>query len=366
MNRAITIFMIILISGLLVSCGQQEATGEQTAAETKQIIVPVEAQLVKIRKIEQRVPVVGVLEPVNQVDILAEVSGEVTNIYKRLGDRVSTSDTLARIDDEVARSNFEQARAQVLSARNNVEIAKLNLSSDQNLFESGDISKLALENSTLALKSAQANYKSALANLSLLQKNFLDTRVTSPVAGLISRFYVDKGTMVSPGTPLYRVVNISTLKARVGIPQEVISRVVEGTRVNIRVTALNGTIYQGIVRHISPQADENSGAFTVEIHVQNTPGLKIKAGMSARFELVLNEFGEKLTIPDHALIIKNDNNFVYKIMNKKAELTPVVISETIGRNLVLESGLAENDTIVVVGMKNLGVNTRVQIETVHQ
>ena len=53
-------------------------------------------------------------------------------------------------------------------------------------------------------------------------------------------------------------------------------------------------------------------------------------------------------------------------MNKKAELTPVVISETIGRNLVLESGLAENDTIVVVGMKNLGVNTRVQIETVHQ
>ena len=375
MNFKTIISTILIFSFLLfiISCGRNQAEDQQSKnnktegfsdSETSKRI-PVEALVVKNNAVEQNIPLTGILKPLHSVDIVAEVSGKVEKIYKKLGDAVTTKDTLAVIDDKIPLSQYRQAKSQVLSAENNLKIAQLNLQSDEELYKRGDISKLTYENSVLAVKLAEANHLSALAALSLMEKGYHDTRISSPISGLISRKYIELGTMVMPNMPLYRVVDLTTLKIEVGISQATISHVILGSLAKVKISALNNKTVNGTVRYISPQADENTGAFTTEIHVKNTDEQSIRAGMTAKIDLILTDIRQQLTIPDHALVSKNGNNYVYKISRGTARLTDISITETIGSQVVIEDGLSKGDTIVVVGMKNLGVDTKVWLETVH-
>ncbi|MBI9073527.1 MAG: efflux RND transporter periplasmic adaptor subunit [Melioribacteraceae bacterium] len=367
-----TIISILLLF-LISSCGNTENPGTDkgenkhgtptVANDTK--AVPVEAIIASIKTVEQRLPLSGITQPLNSVDLISEASGKVKVLNKKLGEYVSTKDTLAIVDDRVPKSQFLQAKSQLLSAENNLMIAKLNLESDKELFENGDISKLAYENSVLNVKTAEANKLSAEASLSALEKSFYDTRITAPINGLISRKNIELGTMVSPGMNVYRVVDLKTIKINVGVPQDVISRVELGNKAEVIISALNNKSYNGVVKFISPQADETTGAFNIEIHVSNDPGLSIKAGMTAKLELLLETATDVLSVPEYALVPKNNEDYIYKVENGIALLTKIKIKEIIGSNVLIENNIEVGDTIVTVGMKNLGTKTKVFVEVVN-
>ena len=123
--------------------------------KTDEYRIPVEALVLKPQTLQQTLTLTGVLRPLHTVDLVAEVSGKITRINKELGDRVSTKDTLAYIDDKIPFNNYRQAKARLLSGENDLKIARLNLESDKELHKSEDISDIALQNSMLAVKNAQ-------------------------------------------------------------------------------------------------------------------------------------------------------------------------------------------------------------------
>jgi len=363
------LMLLLSISGIFCSQNSDDQRSNSGDGANTQITsikgVPVEAMVVKQQSVQQDIPLTAVLHPLHEVDIVAEVSGKIQKINKKLGDPVTPGDILAIIDDKIPLSNYRQAKSQVLSAENNLKIAQLNLKSDEQLMQTGDISELEYENSQLAVKTAEAAHLSALANLSLMEKAYRDTRIKSPIPGLISRKYIDIGMMVNPNMPLYRVIDLTKLKMEVGIPQSLITRVQVGSKAKVKISGFLDESSLGYVRHISPQADEQSGAFTVEIHVDNTPNLKIRAGMTAKVDITLNNFGAQLVIPKYALVTKNESDHVYKISHNKARLVNVRVGETFGAQIIINDGLTEGDTIVIVGMKNLGLETDIWIETLH-
>ncbi len=326
--------------------------------------IPVEIYIVKNREVQRDFSSSGILQPKHSVDIVAEVAGKIEKIEKSVGDHVTRNDVLAQIDDAIPLSNYKQAKSQVLSAENNLKITRLNLQSDEELFKSGDISKLEYENSVLTVKTAEANHLSALATLSLLEKAYNDTRIKSPINGQISRKYIDIGKMVNPNTPLYRVVDLSLLKLEIGMPQEYISNVHKGTRVRVAVSALGDEIFEGQVRYVSPQAEERTGSFAVEIHVKNTSRERLMAGMTARAEIIFENSSNKLLVPDHSLIKNNDSSFVFLIEGNHASQVPVIVGETYGNFVTVNNGLAEGDSIVTVGIKSLNDGSSVWVESV--
>ena len=371
MKILLSIFIIVMI----YSCSQNETETDTSVLEKNSVensdfdentkAIPVEAYVVKKGKFEEKLPFSGVLKPSHSVDIVSEASGKIIKINKELGDSVNRNDILAIIDDVVAKSNFEQANAQVLTTQNNLKIAELNLKSDKQLFENGDISQLEYENSELAVKSAEANHLASVANQNFMEKQFTDTRIVSPINGIVARKFIELGEMVTPATPVYRVVDLNVLKLEIGVPQSFISNIEIGDEAEITITALKNKTISGLVKYISPQADENTGAFMTEIQVKNTSDQLIRAGMTAKVNLILKSKEQQFIIPNYSLITKNDNHYVYKIEQEIAKLIPVTTGESYGSNLVIEEGLQEGDTIVVVGMKNLGTETKVWIETLN-
>jgi RND family efflux transporter MFP subunit len=368
------LFCAVWLGFLTVACGgdpgeREGPKGDQSASGSAEELgnprVPVEALVVRRMAVRQTLPLTGVVKPVHSVDIVTEVQGEVVRILGELGDAVSPDDTLAVIDDEIPLSEYRQARSQVLSAENNLKIAELNYKSDRELLENNDISRLAFENSQLAVKTAEANLLSALAHLSSAEKRYRDTRVVSPIAGLIARKYIDLGTMVTPNMPVYRVVDLSSIKVELGVPQSAVSHVRVGDSAEVSVAALDGQTFEGSVRFISPLADERSGAFPVEIHVTNTADRAIRAGMTVRIDLVLTDIRKQLAVPDYAVVVRDGGNYVYRVSGGTARLTEISVGETFGSSVIVNGGVTEGDTIVVVGMKNLGVETKVWVEVVH-
>lgn len=361
---------LILLFGMLLlnSCSEDNASEvNQDKTETSGVtnnLIPVEAMLITPKVIEQNLELTGKLVPKNSVDIAAEVSGKAIKINKELGEYVAANQTIAIIDDVIPESQYKQAQAQVLSAESNLDIAEANFKSDKFLFENGDISELQFNSSQSELNGAKAQHLSALASLSAAKKNYEDTKIKSPISGLISRKNIDYGTMVNMGTVVYRIVDLSQLKMMVSVPQEVINRVKIGSKGKISISALNEKIFDGVVKRISPQADESTGGFAVEIHVSNSNNL-IKAGMTAKINLILSKDDKFLAVPDYAVVTKNNENYVYKINNDVAELVEVEIKETIGNNIVVEKGISNGDKIVIVGMKNLGIKTPVKVEKLY-
>jgi RND family efflux transporter MFP subunit len=369
------IFLSIITVLFLFSCTQnesqtdvsiiEETVVENIANEEKTNTIPVEAYVVRKDIVEEKLPFSAVLKPLHSVDIVSEATGKVIKINKELGSTVNKNEILAVIDDVVAKSNFEQAKAQVLTTKNNLKIAELNLKSDKQLFENGDISQLEYNNSELTVKTAEANHLASLANQKFMEKLFQDTRIESPINGVVARKYVDLGDMVNPSMPVYRVVDLNILKLEIGVPQSFISNIEAGGEAKINVTALKNKTFSGFVKYISPQADETTGSFMTEIHVRNTMDKMIKAGMSSKVNLVLRTKEKQLIIPNHALITKNGDKYIYKIEKDIAKLFPVTIGDSYGSKVVIDEGLTEGDTIVVVGMKNLGTETMVWIENLN-
>jgi RND family efflux transporter MFP subunit len=367
MNTILSGVIGIFILFCFFACDSGETTLSDKQTDDGQQIkkgIPVEGMVVKSRNVHKNIFLSGMLDPKHSVDLLAEVSGKIVKINKKLGDSVTKKDILAIVDDKIPMSNFKQAKSQVLSAENNLNIAQLNLISDEELYQSGDISKLEYENSLLAVKTAEANHLSALAILSRMEKTYDDTRIKSPISGLISRKYIDLGTMVTPNSLLYRVVDISSLKIEVGVPQEMVTRIKPGAKANVEISALNNEMFIGHIKYISPQAEENTGSFTTEIFVDNTSDRKIKAGMTARVEIILNRQVDQVVVPDYALISKKDSSFVYAISDSKAKLVPIKIRDKFGSLISIEDGISLGDTIVVVGMKNLKDGSPVWIELI--
>jgi RND family efflux transporter MFP subunit len=362
--------IVTVLTYTLLSCGGGERGDEETAAganpEVEEIFtVPVEAVVVKKSVIEASIPFAGILKPISSVDIVAEVSGKVQKINKKLGQSISTEDVLAIIDDEILYNQFQQALSQKLSAENNLKIAELNLESDEVLFDNNDISKIAYENSVLAVKTAEANLLAAVATLSLMERNYNNARIKSPITGFISRDYIELGTMVNPGMLLYRVIDFNTLKVEIGISQDLINYAKIGSRANITISALNNQTFEGEVTHVSPQADETTGTFKVEIQLPNTADMAIRAGMTTNVDLMITDLDEQLTVPNYAIVSKNGFQYIYKIEDNTARLTKIETGQTLGTQTIVYSGLKEGEMIVVVGMKNLGESTLVYLENVN-
>jgi len=365
--KKISLLLICLLMFGVYSCAPEEAQQAEAsdAAIEKEISIPVEAYIVKNESVRQSLNLTGVLKAIHSVDIVSEVSGKVVKIEKELGQSVSKKDTLAFIDHKIPFSQYKQAEAQYFSAKNNLQIARLNLESDRLLYDNGDISSLAFQNSELAMKNAEANLLAAKSGLAIAEKGYLDTRITSPFSGLISRSYIDLGQMVQMGTPVYHVVDLSTLKIEVGLPQDVVGRVSAGAPADIDISAIDNGKFKGSVKFISPHADEQSGNFTAEIHLPNSHDSGIRAGMTAKIKLFTTDARKMIAVPDGALIEHQGKSGLYKIENNTAKLVEVESSWNMGTKIVIKSGIAEGDTIVTVGHKQLGVDSKVKIEAVN-
>jgi RND family efflux transporter MFP subunit len=337
---AFVLSFLLIIS--LVACETKEE--QQHAVMTTEL--PVSVTVVRRQKLESSFSLVGTINASSDVNVVSETQGAVIAVYVKVGAVVKAGTILLQVDDEIPRSTRAAAELNFQKAQRDYQRA-------EELYQENSISSSQLDASRMAMKAAENQ-------MDIARRQLENTRLKSPIAGTVNARYVDVGTMVQQGKAVANIVDISTLKVRVNVPEREAFQLKPGDLVEITTDVYPGVTFAGKVDNIAAKADE-AHTYLVEIVVPNSPKNPLKAGMFARVSFKSVAPSAVLTIPRVALIGSIKDAQVFVVRGNVTYLQSVVVGTKSADLFEVASGLTEGDTVVTSGQNNLADRVRVQI-----
>jgi RND family efflux transporter MFP subunit len=148
---------------------------------------------------------------------------------------------------------------------------------------------------------------------------------------------------------VYEVVDLSTVKVIVDLPERYFGQVLKGGEVTIRTSGENSEPVMGTITGVAPNASEVTHTFPVIIAVDNQDG-RLGGGMLVRATLSLNKKFTSLAVSKDAIVRQGDATMVYTIVEGKATPIPVFTSSTDGNMIAITGeGVSEGMTVIVRG-----------------
>jgi RND family efflux transporter MFP subunit len=290
--------------------------------------------------------IVGTISANNDVSIISETQGKVTAVFAEIGQHLAAGSAIVQVDDELKKANF-------ITAETNYEKAKKDLERFETLYKQNSATDQQLEGARLSAKSAEAQYIIA-------RRQYNDTKISTPITGIVTSRPVDVGTYIAPGMLVANVVDISSLKVRLSVAERDAFRIKVGENVEVSTDVYPGIIFKGHVKSISSKADD-AHLYPVEVAFPNTQQHPLKAGMFGRVAFTSGTNGEALTIPREALVGSMKEPKVYVVEGTLARLRNIVAGDEVGTSITVLLGLQEGEVIVTNGQNNLKDSTVVAI-----
>lgn len=321
----------------------------QIKAETKKSIL--DAYTVSVAPVEKReiadsIDLVGTIDANNDVAIVSEAQGKVTKVFAEVGDYEPAGSVLLQIDDELALAAMNAAKV-------NFDKTKKDYDRFQDLYKEKAVTDAQLENAELAYENANDQYVVA-------RRQYEDTRVTTPISGIVTSRVVDVGNYVNSKTVVADVVDVSRLKTTVNVDEHDVFSLRVGDKVAISTGVYPGVKFSGVIKTISAKGDA-SHTYPVEVDFSNSGEHPLKAGMFAHVLYAKKSGGEYLVVPRQALVGSVEEPRVYVVENDIANLKNVVIGSSSNNYLEVLSGLVEGETVVVNGQNNLQDGNKVSV-----
>lgn len=317
-----------------------------------------EVQLAKVKRVTiiEKVSASGTVQPVTEVKIAPEVSGEIIDLLVEEGDSVKRGQLLVKIRPDTWESQLQRARASLSQQRANLAQAEANLNAaraqfiraeqeykrQEKLWNEKVISEadwqLAKQNHTIATtdvtaaeKSVEASryvIQSTEASLREAQENFRKTSVVAPMDGIVSKLIVKKGervvgTATMAGTEMLRIADLNVMEVRVDVNENDIVRVSVGDTAIIDVDAYASTNkeFKGVVTLIANTAKDKLSAdaiteFEVRILILDSSYQDLVAagnrfpfrpGMTASADIITTRKENVLAVPLAAVTTRNPN-----------------------------------------------------------
>jgi membrane fusion protein YbhG len=277
------------------------------------------------------------------VTVSSKVSGDVNQILKDEGDRVSAGDTVIILDHEnigyelqqaeaneqgvkaqlellkngARKEDIQQAEDALKQAQVNFNLAETNQDRMAKLYRNNSVTKKELDDATAAydvaksqvnsanenlkklkhyarpeeISEAESNLQKAIAAVNILKKNIRDCYVTSPINGFIVKKFVEKGETVTMLSSLFDVTDLNPVKLDIYVSETDLGKIKLGQKADVTTDTYPNKKYEGKIIYISPEAeftpknietkDERTKlVFEVKIQIPN-PNYELKAGMPA-------------------------------------------------------------------------------------
>jgi len=193
---------------------------------------------------------------------------------------------------------------------------------------------------------ARANVAEIKGNIKRLQTQIDQTLIKAPIDGLITRRDVHIGDIATAGKTMFLMTRDNRIELKAQVPENDLSLVKPGQKVVIDSSLIGKKNVEGSVREISPLIDSDTRLATVRIDVPNNCGLK--QGMYAEGHINVGR-DLALTVPSQAVISRDEKNTVFVLHNDQVEGRPVIIGNRDSNFIQINSGLSQNEQIVIDG-----------------
>ncbi len=345
------------VSFLAFTSGKSQADN----ASLKSKPVAVEVSTATRTDLTETVTAVGTVAAFRDVMVSSETAGRVTAVNVRVGDHVRQGQTLVRVDDELKTIAVEQAAAQLQAAKTNLAKSRKDYERSEALYKTGDIADAELEAYRLGFHTSEAQYQGAAVALKLAQRQLEDTRIKSPISGVVASCVPETGEMVAPGQPVANIVDISTVKVKVSIPEEEIGKISMGQPATLRVDPRPDAQIKGSVYTVGSKAESEGGhTYPVEIIVRGQDVSMLNVGMFARVEVQARSAADAVAVSKESVIDAETKPAVYVVENGFARLRPVKLGIRAGDRYQVVDGVQAGDVVVSFGQSTLKDGSAVQ------
>ena len=334
------VLLMLLAVILLVSCGEKQK--QNVKAPTR-----VKTQVVSPGMVDNAQTYVGIVEEREATAVSFTGMGVVKRMLVNEGQAVSKGQLIAEIDDTQARNLLSGAEAQMTQA--NDALARFKM-----LHDNGSLPEVQW----VEIQSKVAQAKS---QLEVAKKNLEDCRLVAPVSGIVGRKLIGAGETALPSQAVVSILDISTVKVKVAVPEAEIGGINANTPTSMTVEAINGS-YQGGRIEKGVQADALTHTYDIRIHVANGDR-KLLPGMVASVRFISDgsqAIGSKM-IPVTAVQKKSNGSlFVWMVgKDSTAHRATVTIGQTQGNYVGVIEGLDIGDRIATEGYQKLSEGTKV-------
>ena len=280
-----------------------------------------------------------------ETDVVAKTTGVLLQLNTEEGQTVKAGQLLAQIDPE--RTRLEVARASAALKKLEAEADRAKELFDRKLIAADAYEKLRYDVAT----------QKAAVDLAKLELSY--TRIEAPISGVISQRMVKRGNLIQLNQPLFHIVNTERLEAVLNVPERELATMNADLPVRMRVDAIPGRDFEGIVSRVSPVVDAGTGTVRVTTEFKSSGALR--PGMFGRIEVIYDRRDDVLTVPRTALLEGEGEDAVFAVRDGKAVRLPVHLGYIDGSVAEIRDGLNEGDTVVTTGKVALRDGSKVQV-----
>ena len=369
MFRTIKNYTAIILLILLASCGSKSAQQQQMMQAPP--AVPVTVQTVTTGKATYYDQYPATVTALNQVELRPQVSGYITGIFFKDGNKVSKGQKLYSIDQQQYQANYQQALANVAVQQTNLVKAQKDADRYHELEKQDAIAKQQVDYADAALAAAQKQVEAAQANVRAVQTAVRYSTIYAPFDGTIGISQVKMGAPVSAGqTVLNTISSDNPVAVDIAVDQKLIYRFSQlkeqagkGSDSTFRLV-FSGDVYQypGKIYLIDRAVNPQTGTIIVRLLFPNNKSM-LKVGMTGTVR-VLNHANNAVLIPYKAVTEQLGEFFVYVVNDSnKVSQREVALGTPIGTNIIVKDSLHEGEKIVIQGVQNLREGSAIKIDS---
>lgn len=325
---------------LLGACGQDGPTRHDGDGPA----VPVTTRQLRPQTWNDSLQALGTVRARESITVTAKVSETVQQVHFDSGDVVAKGAALVTLSGQAQRAALAEALAQAKEAdrlyRRQSELAQRQL-----------IAHATLDTQRAARDAAQARAAQIRAQLD-------DRVIRAPFAGVLGLRRVSPGSLVTPGTAIATLDDVSRVHVDFPVPEAALALVAPGQRVTARSEAYADRTFEGVVRTVDARIDESTRAATVRADFAN-PDRALRPGMLLRVVLQ-RPSRQALLVPEIAVVQVGSESFVYRVgADGRVERVRVEIGTRRDGVAELAHGVAAGERIVIDGTGKLRPGTRV-------
>jgi HlyD family secretion protein len=289
--------------------------------------------------ITEKALAVGQIQPRQKFSVKSKISGIVKRCMVNVGDKVKAGDPLFEIAPDPTPQELTDVDRQLDSTKASYDRAKAEFERAQELARQGVVPKSDLDVKREAFELAKVAVARAEQGRDLTRKGSVQTEtismesiIRSPAAGTILTRAVNPGepvvplTSYQPGTELAAIADMSDLIFKGTVDEIDVGKLKMNLPARIKVGALPTDVVTGHVARIAPQAQQKDGAtlFDVEIELDPTTNVTLRAGYSANADLIIRERKDVLTIPERVVIFEDGGKKTFVELPGATEKAPPV------------------------------------------
>lgn len=354
--------------------GSESKAGGTAKKDRNKLPVAVEVVTVRQQPMQDRVELVGSLQPIASVEIRSRVSGYIKHLPHDVGDEIDITQTeysneedrfVVVLDDSRHlelmagfQAVLDVAHAQKVSQEATRDLAIRKLNRQKELAKSGVSTTHQEEEAAAELKVAEAELRLEEARVRQAQSDFDSSKLAleelnlkPPMSGVIAERFVEVGDLADPNLPLLRIVDLSKVKTIVHVVERDHPRIQPGQTASLRVDAFPDKVFHGVVIRKSPILSEATR--TGEVHIQiHNPG-QLAPGMHGRVEIVFESKKQADVVPVSSIIESNRETSVFVIQGNPPTSRLRRVKTGIRTDGVVEviSGLQPEDQVVTLGSR---------------